>query len=174
MSPRLRALTRWPRAVTRWPGPRFLWRPRARSVRALAVLAGALVVAAGLAGTIPARASVSLAAPVPFAVGLSPGSGMLYVPAAAVRASMVAMAATGHRWVRLDIPWAMVQSRPGRSDWGPEDTAVTAARAAGLSVDAVIDYAPGWAVHGHRPDAAAYGAFVTRAVERYSPLGVHT
>ena len=150
---------------------RVRWR-----LRSLSGLAAAVAVTAGVLAGLPAGASPAPAAPppTPFAVGLSPGSGLLYVPPPAVRGSLAAMASTGDRWVRLDVPWPMVESRPGRWDWGPEDTAVTAARTAGLTVDVILDYAPDWAIRGHAPDPVAYGAFVTRAVERYAPLGVHT
>lgn len=109
----------------------------------------------------------------PFAVGISPGSDVLWQSGAQVASTMHAMAAAGDKWVRIDVDWAAVESSPNQYNWSSSDTAISDAVKNGLTVDAILDYAPSWAVVNSQPSASAYGTFATAAVKHYSAMGVH-
>lgn len=55
-----------------------------------------------------------------------------------------AIAATGARWLRIDISWAMAEDVKGQFNWSAFDRVVNAARARGLSVLGLLTYSPGW------------------------------
>ena len=152
--------------------------PRRAPVRTLAAV-GALVGGILGAGTVAAHAATphaATAAPgagVPFAVGISPGSDILFESPAKVASTMSAIAATGDRWIRIDVDWAAVEANRNSYNWSFEDTAIRDAVHAGLTVDAILDYAPSWALTNGQPDPTAFASFATRAVERYSAIGVN-
>ena len=82
--------------------------------------------------------------------------------------------AAGDRWVRIDVPWFADEPSPGTYTWGSTDTAIRDAVADGLTVDAILAYAPSWATSmTGQPSASDYATFATAAVKRYAPLGVH-
>jgi hypothetical protein len=91
------------------------------------------------------------------------------------------MAATGARWFRIDFYWPTVQDGgPNSWDWSSTDRVVRAAIARGLEILAMPAYSPTWARPPGSPDHHPplnpddYARFVTAAVKRYAPLGVHT
>lgn len=87
------------------------------------------------------------------------------------------MAGAGVGTVRLAVYWRDVQPSPfAPPDFTAYDRVVGVAADAGLSVLPVLVRAPAWAAGGDSregavPDAAAYAAFVTAAVQRYGPRG---
>lgn len=88
------------------------------------------------------------------------------------------IAATGAKWVRLSLEWSSLETTPGTVNWTPIDNAVALANARGLHVLANPAYTPSWARSGsddkYPPsDPNTYASFVTRAVQRYAPQGVH-
>ncbi|MDX1631503.1 MAG: cellulase family glycosylhydrolase, partial [Thermoanaerobaculia bacterium] len=81
-------------------------------------------------------------------------------------------AAAGIDWVRIDFVWAVVEPKPGLVDWTVYDEIVTAARARGLRVLALIGYTPAWATDGSRISGVPrrvhrWSDFCYRAARRY-------
>ena len=103
---------------------------------------------------------------------------------AAVQASqLAAMKAVGITSLRLDADWDYVQyGGPGTFDWTQLDQAVNSARAAGMSVDLIIDGCPPWAALADtRGDPsptpaspALYASWAAVVAARYAPKGVST
>jgi polysaccharide biosynthesis protein PslG len=101
---------------------------------------------------------------------------------ATVQASQLAeMKSIGITSIRLDADWAMVQSGgPHTFDWRRLDQVVHSARAAGFSVDLIIDGCPPWAaVAGARgspspqpASPAQYARWAAEVAARYAPQGV--
>jgi len=101
---------------------------------------------------------------------------------AAVQASeLAAMKAAGITSVRYDADWSWVQpTGPTRFDWTALDQEVKLARAAGMSVDLIIDGCPPWAaLAGTSGDAqpqpasaVQYAAWAAEVAARYAPEGV--
>jgi len=61
-------------------------------------------------------------------------------------AQLSAMKAIGITEIRLDANWDWVQyGGPGTFDWSQLDQAVASVRAAGMSLDLIIDGCPPWA-----------------------------
>ena len=140
------------------------------------VLAVVVVLGVGVAALLvsPSAPAARAASATSLAVGISPGADALTDSPAQVDSMMAGIAAAGGRWVRLDVPWSWVEGQPGVFDWSAPDRALGAAHAHGLTVDAILDYAPAWGWVGGQPDPAAFAEFATQAVQRYAPLGVHT
>ena len=149
--------------------------PSRRTVATIGALAAAVVGTGGVAAnaSTPHPATATPSADAPFAVGISPGSDVLWQSPSQVASTMSAMAAAGDKWVRIDVDWAAVEATRGSYNWSFEDTAIRSAVNAGLTVDAILDYAPSWAVSLGQPSAKAFATFATQAVKRYSALGVH-
>jgi len=89
--------------------------------------------------------------------------------------------ATGAKWVRFDVMWAVVQAGgPTSWDWSATDAAVAAANARGLHVLADLDYTPTWARPSGQSDQwgptdpTGFAAFAQAAAARYAPEGVNT
>lgn len=101
---------------------------------------------------------------------------------AAVQASqLAAMKAAGITSVRLDANWAWIQrAGPTQFDWLALDQAVTSARAAGMSVDLIIDGCPPWAAlagtsgdaHPQPASTTQYATWAAEVAARYAPQGV--
>jgi hypothetical protein len=111
--------------------------------------------------------------------GVSPGGEMSFDPEPEVEAQLDAIAATGARWIRIDLSWQTIEATRGLYDWCRFDRTILGARARGLDVIALPAYAPAWAsavdsLHAPPEDPRDYAAFVAAAVHRYSPAGVHT
>lgn len=87
----------------------------------------------------------------------------------------------GMKWVRLDIPWSVVQEGgPNSYNWGSYDRVIDAARAHGLQVLGIIDYTPKWArpanCQGSQYCAPAnvdqFASYAKSVVSRYKSKGV--
>jgi hypothetical protein len=102
----------------------------------------------------------------------------------AVQASdLAAMKAIGITSIRLDANWDWVQyGGRGTFDWAQLDQVVKSVRAAGMSVDLIVDGCPPWAaVAGTGGDdspqpasAAQYATWAADVAARYGPMGVGT
>jgi hypothetical protein len=101
--------------------------------------------------------------------------------APALQASqLAAMKAIGITSVRFDANWHQVQfGGPKVFDWAQLDQAVKAVRAAGMSVDLIIDGCPPWAaLAGTSGDSsspassAQYATWAATVAARYAPQGV--
>jgi polysaccharide biosynthesis protein PslG len=53
------------------------------------------------------------------------------------------MAATGARYLRIDVDWSAIEQQPRVRDWSVVDRIVDGARACGLDVIGVLAYTPG-------------------------------
>ncbi|CAM2735953.1 cellulase family glycosylhydrolase [Skermania piniformis] len=99
----------------------------------------------------------------------------LRAPDSVQRADFGHIARAGIGAVRISIEWPDVEPVPGYLNWSEPDRTVRHANAAGLTVLAVIGYAPTWAaipagrgeVHPGAADPARFAAFVGRAAQRY-------
>jgi polysaccharide biosynthesis protein PslG len=98
-------------------------------------------------------------------------------------AQLAAMKAIGITSVRVDADWATVQpAGPLAFSWTRLDHVVSSARAAGMSVDLVVDGCPRWAaLAGTSGDSspqpassAQYATWAADVARRYAPEGVNT
>jgi hypothetical protein len=98
-------------------------------------------------------------------------------------AQLAAMKAIGITEIRLDANWDWVQyGGKNAFDWAQLDQAVTSVRAAGMSVDLIVDGCPPWAaVSGAKGDpspqpasSAQYARWAADVAARYAPKGVNT
>lgn len=122
--------------------------------------------------------TTTLEADLPFAVGLSPGADLLYEPTAKMESDIRAMAAAGNHYMRIDINWGYVEPTPGvfnQANLTQEDNAIETAVGGGMVVDAMMAYAPSWALTGPNatPNATLFATFAQQMVQRYSPFGVN-
>lgn len=97
------------------------------------------------------------------------------------KSDLTAMKAIGVNSVRVDADWSGVQpDGPSSFDWGALDQTVSFIRAAGMSVDLVIDGCPRWAATASSSDSSAptpaspgqYASFAAQVAARFAPLGV--
>jgi polysaccharide biosynthesis protein PslG len=97
---------------------------------------------------------------------------------ATLEAELAGIAATGARYLRIDVDWSAIEQDRGTYDWSAVDRIVDGARACGLDVIGLIAYTPAWArgpgtsEHSPPDDPTAFAAFARAAVERYAPRGV--
>jgi hypothetical protein len=153
------------------------------AVIACAVAAGAMALSATLA--LLATASTPHPAATPSSGGVSQvgiADPDLIAEAPAVQASnLAAMKAIGITSIRLDANWDWVQYGGATTfDWTQLDQVVKSARAAGMSVDLIIDGCPPWAAKAgtsgdSSPQPASAKKYATWAAEvaaRYAPSGV--
>ena len=89
------------------------------------------------------------------------------------------VAATGARWVRVDMPWAWVEAdgptlEHGHGHWGGLDSIVNAADRHGLKLIGIVGFTPEWASDSGElwsyPDADAFETFFTAALRRYPQI----
>ena len=109
--------------------------------------------------------------------GINPGSRILWVSPEEQARDLDAIAATGARWVSIDVDWNSIQGRgPGTWWWDATDRLVLAARARGLSIHGGLAYAPDWAevpdcppntTHCLPEDVTTFAEFAAAAVARY-------
>ncbi len=95
--------------------------------------------------------------------------------------------AVGAQWVRVYIPWALVEQQKGVMTWNGTapaylppgafdlDCEMTGIRSRGLRAIAIVQYTPTWARTGgdiYTPpaDPEAYGTFVREVVKRYGDV----
>lgn len=110
--------------------------------------------------------------------GFSPDGNFPWLSDADLARHMDLMKASGARWVRLGVVWSVIEQKKGVYDWGTSDRVIAAARSRGLSVLAIITYAPSWAsgstndkVPPRNPDDIS--GIAAAATARYAPQGVH-
>jgi len=98
-------------------------------------------------------------------------------------AQLAAMKGIGITEIRMDANWDWVQYGGENSfDWGQLDQAVASARAAGMSVDLIVDGCPPWAaLSGTAGDpspqpasSTQYAQWASEVAARYAPRGVGT
>jgi polysaccharide biosynthesis protein PslG len=114
-------------------------------------------------------------------VGISPGSTILWDAPAVRQRKLDAVAASGARWLELDIDWNSIQDGGQNSFWwDATDAVVLDARARGLKVLGMLGYTPTWA----RPASClplntdkclpaspeTYATFAATAAKRYGSL----
>jgi hypothetical protein len=89
------------------------------------------------------------------------------------------VAATGARWVRVDMPWAWVEPNGptlnhGHGHWGGLDSIVNSADRHGLKLIGIVAYTPEWASESGDlwayPDAGAFEQFFRAALRRYPQI----
>ena len=112
-------------------------------------------------------------------VGFASGSALLGRSLPEVRNDLDGIAATGVRWLRVDLDWSFVQrDGPEEWDWTRIDAVIREALARGLYVIGLLAYTPGWArppgtSDKHPPvDPDRYASFAAAAVRRYGDAGV--
>ncbi|MBV0892977.1 cellulase family glycosylhydrolase [Paracoccus sp. Z118] len=87
--------------------------------------------------------------------------------------------AMGVRWLRTDLNWETVQQDgPDSFDWSEMDRIVDTAASFGISVLPVVGSTPEWAWETPEQitpptDPGAFGRFMSEAVRRYAPRGIH-
>ncbi|WP_300950514.1 cellulase family glycosylhydrolase [Nocardioides oceani] len=149
--------------------------------RTLSTLLAPLVLALGLSVTLTApasslrpttAASTSVTAPSE-GYGFTDGMGILALSDADLDRTLDAVAATGGSWLRMPLPWALVERTQGSYDWTRTDRVVAEARERGLRVIGVVAYVPDWARTSDAPtappaDPAAFGAFAGDLAEHYA------
>jgi len=110
--------------------------------------------------------------------GIAAGGAIQGEDPATLGRDLDAIQASGAKWLRVDINWAVIQAAgPQSYDWSPTDRVVQGARARGLDVLGVIVYTPSWARPAgtdatYGPDPRQYAAFAAAAARHYSSLGV--
>jgi polysaccharide biosynthesis protein PslG len=86
------------------------------------------------------------------------------------------IAATGAKWVRIDLPWSWVEEhgptvRNGRGSWSQIDAIFGAAKQHGLKPIPILAYTPGWASPSGElwayPYAEPFETFFAAALRRY-------
>ena len=89
------------------------------------------------------------------------------------------VAATGARWVRVDMPWNWVEEhgptvRNGRGSWGGLDSMVHAADRHGLKILGILGFTPEWASDSGElwtyPYAQPFEDFFAAALRRYPQI----
>jgi polysaccharide biosynthesis protein PslG len=135
------------------------------------ITAGALVLAVSVTAA-PSHSASQVGIAEPDLIGES----------AAVQASNLAgMKAIGITSIRLDANWDWVQYGGATTfDWGQLDQVVESVRAAGMSVDLIIDGCPPWAAKAgtsgndspQPASAAKYATWAAKVAARYGPMGV--
>jgi hypothetical protein len=118
----------------------------------------------------------------PDRVGFSTGGDLLWESDADLAADLDALAATGAKWLRIDVDWKSIQAY-GSNDfrWQYTDRVVNAALAHGLQVLGTLAYSPPWAqgascrgsIYCPPANPNDYARFAAAAAQRYAPLGVH-
>jgi len=86
------------------------------------------------------------------------------------------LAATGVRWVRMDMFWNTVEQEQGRYTFGEYDALVAAMAQRGIRIVFILDYGNPHYDYGfapHSPEArAAFARFAAAAVRRYRGKGI--
>jgi hypothetical protein len=86
------------------------------------------------------------------------------------------LAATGIRWVRMDMFWNTIEQEQGRYTFGEYDALVAAMAQRGIRIIFILDYGNPHYDYGfapHSPEArAAFVRFAAAAVRRYQGKGI--
>ena len=149
--------------------------------RTLSTLLTSLLLALGLAVGVtapasslrPVKATSSTVVAPAEGYGFTDGMNILGLSTADLDRTLDALAATGGSWLRMPLPWALIERTRGTYDWSVTDRVVTAARARGLKVIGVVAYVPDWARSSDHPtapptDPAAFGAFAGDLAKHYA------
>jgi polysaccharide biosynthesis protein PslG len=85
------------------------------------------------------------------------------------------VAATGARWVRVDLLWSSIETHgPGHRNWSKFDAIVDAADRYGLKLLPIVAYVPPWASDSGElwayPDSEPFEAFFAAALRRYPQI----
>jgi polysaccharide biosynthesis protein PslG len=89
------------------------------------------------------------------------------------------IAATGARWVRVDMPWSWVEEhgpsvRSGHGHWGSIDPIVASATKHGLKLIAILGFTPEWASDSGElwtyPHSQPFEDFFSAALRRYPQI----
>ncbi len=85
---------------------------------------------------------------------------------------LAGVAATGARWVRVDMIWSTIEPHgPGHRNWSKFDAIVDAADRYGLKLLPIVAYVPPWASASGDlwayPDSEAFESFFAAALTRY-------
>lgn len=113
-----------------------------------------------------------------FALGLSPGAGILDLEPEELERDLDIMAELGLSRLRLDFDWSRIEWSPGRYDWEQTDRIVDHANRRGITVHGLLAYTPDWArpagTSDKRPptDPALFADFAATTAARYQPMGV--
>jgi len=89
-----------------------------------------------------------------------------------VTQSLALIQAAGLRWIRLQLPWSAIETRPNILDWSLWDRWIDLSRRHGLQVILVVNGTPAWARRDPLPtappdDPQTYAAFLAAAVRHY-------
>jgi hypothetical protein len=160
--------------------PRSMGHPWLRTTRAKVVAAaGAGLAVAGVVALVVSMAGPAGAAVTKFGVS---DPALTSESASARAVDLAAMKAVGITHVRLDANWNSVQpSSPTKYNWKWLDRAVASVRAAGMSIDMIVEGCPQWAaVSGARApyaqpaSAHRYAQYASALATRYARRGVQT
>jgi polysaccharide biosynthesis protein PslG len=89
------------------------------------------------------------------------------------------IAASGARWIRVDMPWSWVEPNAptlqhGHGQWGGLDSIVWAADQRGLKIIGILGFTPEWASPSGElwayPDSDAFETFFRAALQRYPQI----
>lgn len=113
--------------------------------------------------------------------GLSLAGTLLGLSDSEVGSRLDGVAATGVKWIRIDVGWNDIERRDAdHTDWSGIDRIVNAANARGIHVLGILSYTPRWARDDGCPeitcppaDQDQFAAFAEVAAKRYAPKGVH-
>lgn len=141
--------------------------------------------AAAPAAAAKATASAPVADTHPMKFGLDYAGTLFDESPAQVRASLKDAVDIGAKWIRVDLPWEVIQPDDASSyRWGGFDTIVDTAHSLGLSVDAILDSTAYWdtddackASHVNTEfcppsDMSQFARFAATATRRYENKGV--
>jgi polysaccharide biosynthesis protein PslG len=115
--------------------------------------------------------------------GIAYGNTLLGAPAKTVNTAMDDAVSLGAKWVRVDLPWYVVQpTATGPYYWHDFDQLAAAAKAHHLYIDAILDQPPAWARASScatdyqcpPADVNKYAKFAAAAATRYGPMGFNT
>src|SRR5664280_2248400 len=114
--------------------------------------------------------------------GIAYGAGLEGMAAAEQVRQLDDMRSLGVRWLRIDLPWSVVQAgSPNSWNWSLFDTTVPLITSRGIQPVLILDFAPGWA----RSKACAkdqrcapakpadFARFAAAAAARYARYGAH-
>jgi hypothetical protein len=85
------------------------------------------------------------------------------------------LASIGIRWLRVDVDWDLIETRPGVYDWRAVDGVLATARRLGLAVLASVAYTPAWASGSSDRatpprDPTTFHGFVRTLLQRHGAL----
>jgi Cellulase (glycosyl hydrolase family 5) len=111
--------------------------------------------------------------------GISDGGDLVWEADATRQRELDSMKAMGAKWIRYDFSWSGIEATKGTFNFTQTDLAVKEAAARGMSVIAILAYAPAWANGGYTDNKypptnpADYANFAKAVATHFGPLGVH-